>query len=388
MRITGLHVDGFGALCDLRIDDLSPGLVIVSGPNEAGKSTLLDFVTAMLFGFPARRDNPRFHQPVRGGRHGGRLTLAEGRGEQAVGREQKWQIERYASPRKELRIRLPDGGVASEEDLRRALGGADEALFRAVFGIDLTDLATAEPLARDDVRELLFSASILGQRRSAARAMTNLHKQRLELARLRQNDARANRLLAELDDVRRDLAHAGREAGCYPAREADVRQLERAVSEAREDADRSDRRMRELDLLVRLWDVLERRRAAERRLSGLEHPAAHRLVARGPGARAPGAALGVLGAPRACGAARRAQQPTWGNRAVPSRRPRLARPRLGSPPRALGRRLDRPRRRGTAFPGPARRPGSTLAHGVRPFRRGRLRARALRPGGRRRLATG
>jgi uncharacterized protein YhaN len=273
MRITGLHVDGFGALCDLRIDDLSPGLVIVSGPNEAGKSTLLDFVTAMLFGFPSRRDHPRFRQPVRGGRHGGRLTLAEDRGEQGVGREQTWQIERYASPRKELLIRRPDAGVASEEDLRRALGGADEALFRAVFGIDLTDLSTAEPLARDDVRELLFSASIVGQRRSAARAMTNLHKQRLELARLRQGDARANRLLSELDDVRRDLLEAGREAGCYPAREADVRQLERAVSEAREDADRSDRRMRELDLLVRLWDVLERRRAGEGRLSGLEDPA-------------------------------------------------------------------------------------------------------------------
>ncbi|MGA3216999.1 MAG: AAA family ATPase, partial [Acidimicrobiales bacterium] len=74
MRISGFHVDGFGALADFGVDDLSPGLVIVNGPNEAGKSTLLDFLTAMLFGFPARRDNPRFRPPVRGGRHGGQLT--------------------------------------------------------------------------------------------------------------------------------------------------------------------------------------------------------------------------------------------------------------------------------------------------------------------------
>ncbi len=63
-------------------------------------------------------------------------------------------------------------------------------------------------MARDDVRELLFSASIVGQRRSAARAMANLQKQRLELARSRQGDARANRLLAELEDVRRSLSRS------------------------------------------------------------------------------------------------------------------------------------------------------------------------------------
>ena len=149
MRISGFHVDGFGALADFGIEELSPGLVVLNGPNEAGKSTMLDFLTAMLFGFPSRRDNPRFRAPVRGGRHGGRLSLAEGAG-RTPGPEQLWSIERYAAPHKDLSVRRPDGALASENELKRALGGADETLFRAVFAVDLTDLGSAEAMTRDE----------------------------------------------------------------------------------------------------------------------------------------------------------------------------------------------------------------------------------------------
>jgi len=271
VRISGFHVDGFGALADFGIDDVSPGLVVLAGPNEAGKSTLLDFFTAMLFGFPTRRDNPRFRAPVRGGRHGGWLTLREASPDKAGGG--RWRIERYASPRRELAVTRPDGAPASEDELQRALGGADEALFRAVFAVDLTDLGSTEAMTTDEVRELLFSASIVGQRRSAARAMANLQKQRLELARSRRADAPANRLLAELEGVRHDLVEARRRAAAHVARHDELVAFERQITECRDQADRIDQRTRELDLLARLWDVLERKRAAERQLGSSEEPA-------------------------------------------------------------------------------------------------------------------
>ena len=128
-------------------------------------------------------------------------------------------------------------------------------------------------MARDDVRELLFSASIVGQRRSAARAMADLQKQRLGLARSRQGDARANRLLTELEDVRRSLSQAGREAASYPTRRVELLSLEAKVAEARGRADQVAHRIRDLDLLVRLWDVLERKRDAEHHLGHWAEPA-------------------------------------------------------------------------------------------------------------------
>ena len=61
MRIERIRVDGFGRLADFDtgVEPLGQ-LVVVLGPNEAGKSTLFSFLTTALYGFsPASRDtNP------------------------------------------------------------------------------------------------------------------------------------------------------------------------------------------------------------------------------------------------------------------------------------------------------------------------------------------
>ena len=59
------------------IDDIPEGMTVFLGENEAGKSTLLDFVRGVLFGFPDRRNKALFHEPLRGGRHGGPLEFIE-----------------------------------------------------------------------------------------------------------------------------------------------------------------------------------------------------------------------------------------------------------------------------------------------------------------------
>jgi len=89
MRIDGWHADGFGILKDFDQADLEPGVTVLLGENEAGKSTLLAFVRAMLFGFPDGRSKERSYPPLLGGRHGGKLLLRD--------RNQGlWVVERYA----------------------------------------------------------------------------------------------------------------------------------------------------------------------------------------------------------------------------------------------------------------------------------------------------
>ncbi len=50
MRITGVHLPGFGRLCDFSCEPAA-GLNIIFGDNEAGKSTLQQAIAALLYGF-------------------------------------------------------------------------------------------------------------------------------------------------------------------------------------------------------------------------------------------------------------------------------------------------------------------------------------------------
>ncbi len=50
MHITDLHIDRFGVWRDLTLPFTGPGLGVLYGPNEAGKSTLKRFVKAILYG--------------------------------------------------------------------------------------------------------------------------------------------------------------------------------------------------------------------------------------------------------------------------------------------------------------------------------------------------
>ena len=85
MKIAALEIDGYGVWSGLKVERLSDGMNVLYGPNEAGKTTLLQFVRSVLYGFsPERR---RYFPPVHGGRPGGWIEV--------VGANGRFQIDRH-----------------------------------------------------------------------------------------------------------------------------------------------------------------------------------------------------------------------------------------------------------------------------------------------------
>ena len=81
MKIHSLHIDGFGSFADRRFGPFERSVTVFYGPNEAGKSTLLEFVRRVLFGFPDGRSRGNPYPPLAGGRLGGRITVFTDAGE-------------------------------------------------------------------------------------------------------------------------------------------------------------------------------------------------------------------------------------------------------------------------------------------------------------------
>ncbi|WP_123041189.1 AAA family ATPase [Cohnella candidum] len=203
MYIRELRVDGYGPLRDMSVS-LEAAVTVVYGPNEAGKSSLLRFIRAMLYGIPTRKDPVERGEPVFGGRHGGGLSLLARDGRELA-------IERYAdgsggSGRKSAGgILVRDGNGlelpwTQQEWERRALGGVSERLFRQLFAVSLDELHELLTLQGDEIGSFLYHAGLAGGA-SLAEVRRRLASEVDKLYRPKGTVPEMNRLLASIKET-------------------------------------------------------------------------------------------------------------------------------------------------------------------------------------------
>ncbi len=151
MKITALYIDGFGMFTDYHLEALAPGVNILFGPNEAGKSTLLQFIRYTLFGYPRPLDQRL--PPLFGGRHGGRIAARLSDGTEVT-------FARTAGYPGTITLHYPETTSDSEGEWFRLLGNASGALFENVYGISLEELLGLESLSRSGVEDRIFSVGL------------------------------------------------------------------------------------------------------------------------------------------------------------------------------------------------------------------------------------
>lgn len=152
MKILRLDLRAFGPFTDVEID-LSAGtegLHIVYGPNEAGKSSALRAIRAMLYGIPQRTDDD-FRHAYDKLAVGGTLQLSDGR-----------TLPFLRIKRQNNTLRQPDGQAAIEDAaLDPFLQGVPESQFQTLFGIDHDELTKGGKSilkGENELGQLLFAA--------------------------------------------------------------------------------------------------------------------------------------------------------------------------------------------------------------------------------------
>ena len=198
MRIEEFHIDGFGRFHKLSVTDLGPGLSIVLGNNEAGKSTLLAFLRTVLFGLPSRKQ-AEFYPPLNGGRHGGRIVLVDGQAERIV-------VERFAGKGSgNFTATFSDGSQLGEEQFRQRLGMVTGDVYEKVFAFGLGELQTFDTLKGDKIRDAIYNASMGTGGQSPAQVVKKLHDRCERLFKPGGSNPMMNQVLKRLVQRRRQI---------------------------------------------------------------------------------------------------------------------------------------------------------------------------------------
>jgi uncharacterized protein YhaN len=151
MKITDIKIDGFGVWHDLVLRGISPEVTVFFGPNEAGKSTLMQFLRSVLYGVsPSRRE--RYLPPLVGGRPGGWLKVISDHGPLTISR----YADRGTNDVGKVTVTTADGEDQGDRLLREALENVDEQTFVNIFAVGLREVQELGTLSDTAAAQWLY----------------------------------------------------------------------------------------------------------------------------------------------------------------------------------------------------------------------------------------
>ena len=155
MRIEKLHIYGFGKHENVQID-LALGMNVFYGENEAGKSTIQQFILHILFGFPQKNAQLLRYEPKSGASYGGRIQLIDKR----LGRVVIERVKGKASG--DVTLYFEDGTRGGEKELESLLYSYKRIDFEAIFSFSLLQLQGFEKMTEEELTRTLLSSGTTG----------------------------------------------------------------------------------------------------------------------------------------------------------------------------------------------------------------------------------
>jgi len=208
VKIENVNVEGFGVWKGLEVTGLSDNLTLFCGENEAGKTTMMQFVRSMMFGFSPDRLN-KYTPPVYGGLAGGSVDLTTSTG--------SWEVQRHVDPNRhsdpigDLSLTdAHDGSVHGRAQLTTLMSDIDESIFNNVFAIGLREIQELGALNSTDAAEHLYKLTSGMDRVSLIDVMKDLRRRREGIwaseteneSKLTSLSVRRAKLLREIDDLK------------------------------------------------------------------------------------------------------------------------------------------------------------------------------------------
>ena len=155
MKIKKLDIYGFGKHENKTID-FSENVNVIYGRNEAGKTTIQQFILQILFGFPQKNSTQLRYEPKSGGKYGGRIYIDD-----AIYGD--CMIERVRGKSSgEVTVQFEDGTQGGEEALNTIVRQYDRASFESVFSFSVLQLQGFEKMDETELSRTLLASGTTG----------------------------------------------------------------------------------------------------------------------------------------------------------------------------------------------------------------------------------
>ena len=254
MKLTRLDLIAYGPFTNLSLEFPAdgPGLHLIHGPNEAGKTSALRGLRCFFFKFPNSLDNHKHEYPDM--RVGATLVDASGATLSAIRRKAKVKT-----------LRGPDDEtLVDDRVLDTFLGGQSESRFCSVFMSNLDELikgGTDLINGKGDFGEILFGASGLS-RLPEVRKVLETDAELLFKAGAGAKNPRINAALLSLDATRKDSDLAMLPSADWAATDRDHKEALAKLRSVRTELNRFEAEHRRLERLVAILPKLADRREA------------------------------------------------------------------------------------------------------------------------------
>jgi uncharacterized protein YhaN len=213
MWIEQIFIESFGAYNQLLITNISPRLSVILGRNEAGKSTILEFVRSIFFGFKTRTSRVNSYETPNGVPRKGRLTVNS----TVQGKLRIERIEKRGLKEGNLIISDEEGNHLEPSVIPIFHTGMDRGVYESLFAFDLDQI---RHLDHENLRRKILAATVGSFDVSPLDVRSKLGDRLKTLGKKSQKDSEALwAMQAQIKDVDQKLSALAEE----PARYSDLK---------------------------------------------------------------------------------------------------------------------------------------------------------------------
>lgn len=249
MKIKQVKIAGFGKWKN-KVIDFDSSFQLVYGENEAGKSTLFQFIRVMLFGFPRKNSSEKSYEPIDGQIHGGQLIFEDSRYGLVT-------VERYRNQSKgAATVLLANGQKSDEKQLQEMLHPLTKELFDEVFSFQLEDLLNIRKVSEDQLHHLLLTIGLAGSQKLMTIDQQAKQKQQ-QLYKPSGKVPVLNQKLTEYQQLLQLIAQKEAVEDDYVRMRKEAQQIQKKRNEIDEKRQEVNKELTAVEQQLRLWPLYE-----------------------------------------------------------------------------------------------------------------------------------